>query len=104
MAQKNGVLTREDNRISLDCAKRATMQEDYQAVMEQEMPVDRIEQTWIFEIGEKARVARTTPKFGSFLVEIIKWLYHLGSGRIDDSLLEARYKTPHNIEPNGMGL
>jgi hypothetical protein len=80
------------------------MQEDYGAIMEREMPVNRIEQTWILEVEEEARVGRTTPKSGSFLVEIIRWLYHLGSGRTDDSLLEARYKIHHNIGPNGNGL
>jgi hypothetical protein len=76
------------------------VQEDYPTIIEREIPVSTTEQTWIFEVGEKARAGRRTPKLGSFLVDIIRWLYYLGSGKIDDRLLEARHKIHQNTRIN----
>lgn len=103
MIQKNEVLTREENRISFIAARRTTMQEDYPTIAEREMPVTTIEQTWIPEDGEKTRVGRTTPKLVNTLVNIIKWLNHVGSGKIDESRLEARHNIHHNFRINGIG-
>ena len=104
MTQKNEVLTREANRISLISTRRTTTQEDDLTVTEREIPVNTTEQTWIFEVGEKTRVGRTTPKLVNTLVEIIKWLNRLGSGKIDDSCLEARHNIHHNFRIKGIGL
>jgi hypothetical protein len=104
MIQKNEVLTQEDNSISLSCTKRTTAQEDYPTIIEIKIPVNTTEQTWIFEIGEKTRVSRTTPKLVNTVVKIIKWLNHLGSGKIDDSCLESRQNIHHNITIKGIGL
>jgi hypothetical protein len=100
MTQKNEVLTREEHRISLTSPRRAITQEDYLTITEREIPVDTTEQTWIFEIGEETRVERTTPKLLSSFLKITKWLKHLGTGRIDDSYLEARHDTHHNFRAN----
>jgi len=104
MIQKNEVLTREDNRISLISTKRATTQEDHRTITERDIPVNTIEQTWIFEVGEKTRVSRTTPNPVNTLVKILKWLSHLGSGKIDDSCSESRQNTHHNLTIKGIGL
>jgi hypothetical protein len=104
MIPKNEVLTREDNRISLIPTKRTTTQEYHLTITDGKMPVNKTEQTWIFEIGEKTRVSRTTPKLAITLVKIIKWLSHLGSGKIDDSCLEWRQNIHHNIIIKGIGL
>ena len=56
MPQKNGVLTREESRISFIAAGRTTMQEDYVIATERGMPVNTIEQTRIFEVEEKSSV------------------------------------------------
>ena len=102
MIQKNEVLTREDNRIIF--TKRTTTQEDHPTIAEREIPVNTTEQAWIFEIGEKTRVGRTTPKLVDTLVKTIKWLSHVGSGRIDDSRLEASHNVRHNFRAKGIGL
>jgi len=72
------------------------MEEDYLNVTEGEIPVSTIEQIGRLKLGEETGVARTTPKPGSFLVDIIRWLYYLGSGKVDDRLLEARYRIHQN--------
>jgi len=100
MVQKNEVLTREDNCIPLICRGRTALQEDYPTITERETRVNATEQTWVFEVGEKARAGRRIPKLGSFLVDIIKWLHHLGNGKIDDRLLESRHNTHHNVRTN----
>ena len=87
MIQKNEVLTREDNRIIF--TKRTTTQEDHPTIAEREIPVNTTEQAWIFEIGERTRVGRTTTKLVNTLGKIIRWLNHLGSGKIDDNCLES---------------
>jgi hypothetical protein len=103
MTQRNEVLTREDNRISIISIGGATMQQDYVAVTEREMPVTRIEQTWILEAGEKVRAGRAIPQSANALVRITNWLGHLGSRKIDDGCLEARHNIHHNFSINGMG-
>jgi hypothetical protein len=102
MIQNSEVLTREDNWISLVSARRATTQEGYLAIAEREIPVNAIEQTWIFEVGEEARADRTYPALVNALVKITKWLNHLGSGRIDDSYLGSRHNIRHNFKTNGI--
>jgi len=104
MMQKNEVLTREDSHISLISTKRLTMQEDYPIITEREMPVNTAEQTWIFEVGEKARVSWTTARLVNTLAKIIKWLSYVGSERIDDSCLESRHNIHHNFRVNRIGL
>jgi hypothetical protein len=104
MTQRNEVLAREANRISLISATRTTTQEDYVAIAEREIPVNTTEQTWISEVGEETRVGRMTPRLASTLVRIMKWLNHLGSGRINDSYLESRHTIHHNFRINGMRL
>jgi hypothetical protein len=104
MTQKNEVLTREDNGISLISAGRGTAQEDDPAITERKMSVNTTEQAWILEIEEKTRISRTTPKSVNILVKIIKWLSHLGSGQIDDSCLESRRNTNHNLTIKGIGF
>jgi hypothetical protein len=103
MVQKNEVLAREASRISLISARRATTQEAYLTIAERGIPANTTEQTWIFEVGEKARVGRTTPGLVSTLVKIIKWLNHLGSGEIDDGCLESRHNIHHSFRINGIG-
>jgi hypothetical protein len=100
MVQKGEVLTREDNRTSLVSRTRTAMEEDYLNVTEREIPVSTIEQTWRLKPGEETGAGRTTPKPGSFLVDVIRWLYYLGSGKVDDRLLEARYKIHQNTGIN----
>ncbi len=104
MIQKNEVLTPEDNCILLISTKRTTTQEDHPTITERKIPVNMTEQTWIFEVGEQTRVSRTTPRPVNTLLKIIKWLNHLGSGRIDDSCLESRQNTHHNLTIKGVGL
>ena len=104
MVEKNEVLTRQDNRISLISTKRTTTQEDHATIAEREMPVNTTEQTWILEVGEKTHVSRTAAKSVNILVKIIKWLSHLGSGKIDDSCLESGHNIHHNFRIKGIGL
>jgi hypothetical protein len=104
MVQKNEVLTREANRISPVSSRRTTTQEDCLTIAERTIPVSTTEQTWIFEVEEKTRVGRTTPKLVNTLVKIIRWLSHVGSGKIDDSCLEARHNIHHNVRINGIRL
>ena len=104
MIQKKEVLTQEDNRISLISTRRTATQEDHPTITEGKIPVNTTEQTGIFEVGEKTRVSRTTPKLVNTLVKIIKWLNHLGSGKIDDSCLESRQSIHHNFRIKGIGL
>jgi hypothetical protein len=103
MVQKSDVLTRQDNRISLVSARRTTTQEDYLTMTEREIPVNMSEQSWIFEGGEKTRAGRTTPKFADTLAKVVGWLNHVGSGRIDESRLEARHNIHHEFRINGIG-
>jgi hypothetical protein len=102
MIRKNEVLTREDNCIPLICRGRTPVQEDYLTITEGEIPMKAIEQTWIFEVGEETRVGRITPKLVNTLVKIIRWVSHVGSGKIDDSCLEARHNIHHNVRINGI--
>lgn len=102
MVQSSEVLAGETNGISLVCARPTIMQEDYLTTAETEMPVDATEQTWLFEVVEVTRVGRTTPGLVSTLAKIVNWLNHLGSGRIDDSHLEARHNIHHNFKTNGI--
>jgi hypothetical protein len=104
MIQKNKVLTTEDSRISPICARRTTAQEDCLAITERELPMNTTEETWIFEVGEKICVGRTTPKLVNTLVKVIKWLNHLGSGRVDDIYLESRHNIHDNPRIKGIGL
>jgi hypothetical protein len=104
MTQKNRVLTQEENCISLISTKRTTTQEDHPTSAERKIPVNTTEQTWIFEGGEKTRVSRTTTKSVNILVKIIKWLNHVGSGKIDDNYLESRHNIHHNITIKRIGL
>jgi hypothetical protein len=100
MTQNSEILTREDNRISLISTSRTATLEDYPAITEREMPVNTMEQTRIFEVGEETRVSRTTPKLANILVKIMNWLNHLGSRKIADSCLEARHNIHHNFRAN----
>lgn len=104
MTRKNEVLTREDNCTPLICRGRTPVQEDYLTITEGEIPMNAIEQTWIFEIGEEIPVGRTTSKLLSTLVKTMKWLKHLGSGNVDDSRLEARHNVRHSFRAKGIGL
>ena len=102
MIQNSEVLTGEANRTSLVSARRTITQEDYLTITERQIPVYMTEQSWIFEVGEKTCVGRTTPKLVNALVKIIKWLYHLGSAKIDESRLESRQNIHHNFRINGI--
>ena len=104
MTRKNEVLAREDNCIPLICRGRTTVQEDYLTMTQGETPMNAIEQTWIFEVGEQIRVGGTTPRLPSTLVRIMKWLKHLGSGNVDENRLEARHNVRHNFRAKGIGL
>jgi hypothetical protein len=100
MVQKGEVLTREDNGTSLISRTRTAMEGDCLNVTEREIPVSTTEQTGRLKLGEETGIGRTTPKSGSFLVGIIRWLYYLGSGKVDDRLLEARHKIHQNTGIN----
>jgi len=104
MIQNSEVLAGEANRISLISTTRPATQEDYLAIAERAIPVNTVEQTWIFEVGEKARVGRTTPEFVNPLVKSIEWLNHLGSGKINESRLASRHNVHHNFRINGIRL
>jgi len=104
MIQKNEALIREDNCISVISTKRAITRRDHRIITERKMPMDTTEQTCIFEIGEEICVIGTTPKFENTMVKIMKWLSHLGSGKIDDSCLESRQNMHHNITIKRIGL
>jgi hypothetical protein len=103
MMQNSEVLAGEANRISLVSARRTTMQEDYLAVTERAIPVNAISQTWIFEDGKESPVDRTTPQLVTTLWKVVKWLNHVGSGKIDDGCLESRHNIHHNFRINGIG-
>jgi hypothetical protein len=103
MVQKNEVLTREDNRISLISRTRTAAQENHLTITEREIPMSTIEPTWIFEVGERTSASRATPKLVNTLVKIIKWLNYLGNGKIDENCLEARHNIHHNFRINGIG-
>jgi hypothetical protein len=104
MIQNNGVLKREDNCISVISTKRTTTRRAHRTITERKMPINTIEQTCIFEAGEEICVIRTTPNLVNTLVKMIKWLSHLGSGKIDDSCLESRQHMHHNITIKRIGL
>jgi len=104
MVQKNEVLTLEKNGISLISTGGTTMQEGYPIVTEIQIPASTTERTRIFEVGAETRVSRTTPGLVNTLVKVIKWLNHLGSGKIDDGCLESRHNIHHNFRINGIGL
>jgi len=103
MIQNSEVLTREKNRISVISAGGTTMQESYLAVTERAIPVNAIERSWIFELGEKARSSKTTPQLANTIARIVNWLSHLGSAKIDDGCLESRHNIHHNFRINGIG-
>jgi len=104
MIQKNEVLKREDNCISVISTKRATTRRAHRTITERKMPTNTTEQTSIFEFGEKTCVGRTTPKPVNTLAEIMKWLSHLGSGKLNESCLESRQNTHHNLTIKRIGL
>ena len=104
MIQKNEVLIREGNRISITSAKQTTAQADRSIIPDRELPANTTEQTWSLKLQEETRVGRATPKLRSFLVEIIEWLYYLGSGKVDEALLESRQNSRHNLTAKGTGL
>ena len=104
MIENSEVSTREDNRISLISTRRTATQEDHPTITEGKIPVNTTEQTGIFEVGEKTRVSRTTPKLVNTLVEIIEWVNHLGSGKIDNSCLESRHNIHHYFRIKGMPM
>ncbi len=104
MTQKTEVLAREASHISLVSARGATRKEDYLTITERQIPVDTIEQAWIFEVGEEARVGRTTPRLVNTLAKITRWLNRLGSGKVDESYLESRHDIHHNFRGKGIGL
>ncbi len=103
MVQRNEVLTREANRISLVSAGRTTAQQAYLTIAERGIAVNTTEQTWIFEAGEKARVGRTALRLVNTLLKVVKWLNHVGSGKIDESGLESRHNIHHNFRIDGIG-
>jgi hypothetical protein len=102
MIQNGKVLTQEANSISLVSARRTTTQEDYLTIAERAIPVSTMEQTWISEVGEVTPVGRTTPRLANIFVKIVNWLNYLGSGKIDESRLEARHNIHHNVKINGI--
>ena len=104
MTQKNEVLAREGNRISLIPTTLTTIQEDCAAIAEREMPVNPIEPTCVFDVGEEIRVGRTSPRLLTTLARIIERLKRVGSRKIDDSHLEARHNIHHNVRINGIRL
>jgi hypothetical protein len=59
-----------------------------------------IERTWTFEVGQEIPVGRTAPKSVNILVKIVKWLNHVGSGKVDGSLLESRHNIQHEFRIN----
>jgi hypothetical protein len=104
MTQRNVVLKREDNCISVISTKRTTTRRTHRTIMDRKIPMNATEQICIFEVGKETRVSGTTPNLVNTLVKIIKWLSHLGSGKIDDALLESRQKSHHNPTIKGIGL
>ena len=104
MVQKNGVLTGEDNRISLNSARRVAVQQHRPAYQEREIPVDTIEQTWIFEVEEVTSVGRTTSRLARTFQRIVNWLSHVGAGKVDDRHLESRHNIRQNFRAKGIGL
>ena len=80
------------------------MQEAYPIVTERQIPVNRTGQTWIFEVGEETRDRWTAPRLANTLVKAMKWLNHVGSGKIDDSCLESRHNIHHDFRINRIGL
>ena len=104
MTQKNEVLTREDNCISLTSTTKTAIQKDYATIAERKIPMNITEQTWLFEIGEEPPVSGTSLKLVDALMKVMKWLNHLGSGKIDDRYLESRQNIHHNITIKGIGL
>ena len=104
MTQKNEVLTREENCISSISTRRTNVQEDYLAITERRVPVNIIEQTWLFEVGEEIPVSGTSPKLVDALIKVMKWLNHLGSVKIDDRYLEFRHNIHHDITIKGIGF
>jgi hypothetical protein len=102
MVQNSEVLIGEDNRISLISARRIAAQKDYLAVAERAMGVTGA--TWTFEVGDRHRVTRTTPRLANTIVKIANWLGHLGSGKISDGYLESRHNIHHDFKTNGIRL
>jgi hypothetical protein len=104
MIQSGEVLTGEPNPISLVSTGRTETQEEYLNIAERRMPVNTIEQSWTFEVAQKAPVNRMTPGQVNPLVKIAKWLNHLGNGRISESYLESRRTVPTNFRIGGIGF
>jgi hypothetical protein len=90
MIQNSRVLTREVNPISLISAVQATTQAEYLAVAQREVLMSTIEQTWRFEVADKAPVNTMTDGQVNPFVKIANWLSHLGSRRINENYLESR--------------
>jgi hypothetical protein len=100
MTQRNEVLAREGNRISLVSTKRTPPQEDCVAIAETDIPVDTVEQTCVFDVGEEIRVGRMRPRLLTTLAKIMERLKPVGTGKIDDSHLESRHNIHHNFKEN----
>jgi hypothetical protein len=100
MVQKNEVLTREDNGISLISRTGTATQKDYLTITETEIPANTIKQARTFDVVDKTRAGRTTPRLMNTLAKVVHWLNHLGSGKIDESHLESRHNIYHNVKIN----
>jgi hypothetical protein len=103
MIQNSKVLAGEANPISLVSTGRTAMQEEYVSIAERRIPVSMSEQSWTFEVAQKAPTNRMTPGQVNPLVRIAKWLNHLGNGRISESYLESRSTVPTNFRIGGIG-
>ncbi len=104
MVQKNEVLTREDNRVSLSSAGSVAVQQHCPAYWEREMPVKTTEQTWIFEVEGVTSVSRTTSRLVNNFLKIVNWLSHAGAGKVDDRHLESRHNIRQSFRAKGIGL
>ena len=104
MVQKNEVLTREDNRVSLSSARRMAVQQHYPAYREREVTVKTTEQTWILEVEEMTSVGRTTSRLVNTFLQIVNWLSHVGAGKVADRYLESRHNIRQNCRAKGIGL
>jgi len=104
MVQKNGVLTREDNQVSLSSARRVAVQQHYPAYWEREMPTNTTGQILIFEVGEVTGLGRTTHRLVNTFLKIVNWLNHFGASKVDDRHLESRHNIGQNFRAKDIGL
>jgi hypothetical protein len=104
MVQKNEVLTREDNRVSLSAARRVAVQQHYPAHREREMPTNAAVQIWTFEVGEVTGLGRTILRLLNTFLKIVNWLNHVGAGKVDDRHLQSRHNIRQNFRAKGIGL